>query len=65
MKKIYIALIAIYLIFGISFYLEDLHFSRLVIRIEGEQQKIDLVNEVPTAFTMILLWPFLLLGKLM
>lgn len=60
MKKLIIILIVLYLIFGIVFYVQDLRYSRLVIHIEGEPQKIELVEELPTAFTMIFLWPFLI-----
>lgn len=63
MKKLIIILIVLYLIFGIVFYVQDLRYSRLVMHIEGEPQKIELVEELPTAFTMIFLWPVLILGK--
>lgn len=63
MKKLIIILIVLYLIFGIVFYIQDLRYSRLKIHIEGEPQKIKLIEELPTAVTMIFLWPFLILGK--
>ena len=53
----------IYLVFGIIFYIQDLRYSRLAIHIEGEPQKIELLEELPTAFIMMFLWPFLILGK--
>ena len=57
MKRLIIILAVFYLIFGIVFYVQDLRYSRLVIHINGEPQKIELVEELPTAFTMIFLWP--------
>ncbi|OGH12298.1 MAG: hypothetical protein A2857_00205 [Candidatus Levybacteria bacterium RIFCSPHIGHO2_01_FULL_36_15] len=63
MKRLTITLAVLYLIFGIVFYVQDLRYSRLVIHINGEPQKIQLVEELPNAFTMILLWPVLILGK--
>ena len=63
MKRLTITSAVLYLIFGIVFYVQDLSYSRLAIHIDGEPQKIELVEELPTAFTMIFLWPFLILGK--
>lgn len=65
MKRLIITLAVVYLIFGIVFYIQDLRYSRLAIHINGEPQKIELVEEIPNAFTMIFLWPFLILGKAM
>jgi hypothetical protein len=63
MKRLIIFIAILYVIFGITFYMQDLQYSRRVIHIENEPQKIALVNESPTAFTMMFLWPLLLLGK--
>lgn len=62
-KRLIIILAAIYLVFGIIFYIQDLRFSRSIVHIAGEPQKIELADELPTAFTMIFLWPFLIAGK--
>ncbi len=63
MKKLIVVLIVLYLIFGIIFYIQDLRYSRLAIYIGDEPQKIEFIQELPNALTMIFLWPFLVLGK--
>lgn len=63
MKKLIIILAAIYLLLGIIFYIQDLRYSRLRVRIEAESQKVELTKELPTTFYMIFLWPFLIAGQ--
>ena len=63
MKRLTITLAVLYLIFGTVFYVQDLRYSRIAIHIGGEPQKIESVEELSTALTMIFLWPFLILGK--
>jgi hypothetical protein len=63
MKRALILLIVLYLIFGIVFYVQYLRFSRLAIHVGGDIPQIVLVEELPTAVTMIFFWPFLMLGQ--
>ena len=63
MKKLIAVLIVLYFILGIIFYIQDLRYSRLAIHIGDDPQKIAFIQELPTALTMIFLWPFLIAGK--